>query len=416
MLPDILPRINGRRIGLLLDGPKGAEALKLAMNAFSLNAEVAVACIHDMRRDTAQRALAMSSPVRSFFTDESAYRRAYAGLDRGCLPTGEITIHTWRPYKKGHEDIPAYGPTLGVFLPRPSSSRRLPQSTPSTPVAQERGGDAGGSGSRGLVATGGVTVAKPVTVTRPARTISTPNRFLHSADLLHPAMERLQTEFEEVYRDELKGRPHPSHARSPEGVVMHWSRAWEYPWTVMHGDFAPGMRVVDLGCGGSPLIPFLAWRVGCACTGVDLNLVSREGHTLRGFDGPPEKHVPEAEWVQADMTSTGLPAESFDRVLCISVLEHLEEETAAKALGEMRRLLAPGGRVLVTTDVDGAHRTLKVDYRRLVELAAGHGLVLAGARELDAPESPAATREGHRGTYDVVGMVFEEVSEPHRVA
>jgi len=244
-------------------------------------------------------------------------------------------------------------------------------------------------------------------VSGPFTADAVPNRFLHADDWSLPQYRTLKDEFDALYRDELKGRPHPSHARCPERIVTHWSREWEYPWTIINGEFSAGMRVVDLGCGGSPVIPYLAWRMGCACTGVDLNLSSREGHTLRGFDGPAEIRVPEADWFLASMAETGLDESTFDRVLCISVLEHVGEAIAGATFREMRRILAPGGRVLITTDVDGGHRTLNIDYRRLLELAAEAGLRLTGKQNFAGPEGPADERPGHPGTYDVVGMVLE---------
>jgi len=129
MLPALLERFKGRRIGLLLDGPKGVAAMNLAHQAFSSSDDVAVACIHDMRIDFPQRAASADYPFRAFFTDDAEYRRLYAHLDDACLPTGDISMHTWRPFKKGHEDIDGYGPTLGVFLPRPS---RTTQPTPAS--------------------------------------------------------------------------------------------------------------------------------------------------------------------------------------------------------------------------------------------------------------------------------------------
>jgi len=125
MLPELLERFRGRRIGLLLDGPKGVAALSLSRRAFESSPDVAVSCIHDMRIDFPQRAAAADYPFRAFFTDEAEYRGLYAALDDACLPTGEITVHTWRPFKKGHEDVDGYGPTLGVFLPGGSGGTGL---------------------------------------------------------------------------------------------------------------------------------------------------------------------------------------------------------------------------------------------------------------------------------------------------
>lgn len=38
----------------------------------------------------------------------------------------------------------------------------------------------------------------------------------------------------------------------------HWSRLWEYPWAVLSANLEPGMRVLDVGSGGSAFPLFLA--------------------------------------------------------------------------------------------------------------------------------------------------------------
>ena len=64
-----------------------------------------------------------------------------------------------------------------------------------------------------------------------------------------------------------------------------------------------------------------------------------------------------------DITKLDFEEETFDRVFCISVLEHLEEEVIAgkpvnfrkknldvKGIGEMLRVLKPGGLLILTFD------------------------------------------------------------------
>lgn len=65
--------------------------------------------------------------------------------------------------------------------------------------------------------------------------------------------------------------------------------------------------------------------------------------------------------IRADITASGLPAESFDLIWCISTLEHLGmdnsgytacyttgERMAAQAVQEILRILAPAGKALIT--------------------------------------------------------------------
>lgn len=49
-----------------------------------------------------------------------------------------------------------------------------------------------------------------------------------------------------------------------------------------------------------------------------------------------------------DLTKIAMPDASFDRIISISVVEHIPD--IEKALAEMYRVLAPGGKLLVTTD------------------------------------------------------------------
>jgi len=56
-----------------------------------------------------------------------------------------------------------------------------------------------------------------------------------------------------------------------------------------------------------------------------------------------------------NIEDTGLPGESFDRIICSHVLEHVDD---AAALTEMLRLLKPGGKLaLMTPVVEGWART-----------------------------------------------------------
>lgn len=127
LLPGILAQHAGKRVALLLDGPKGQPALDIARAMFAQHPNLVCAFVHDMRLDTPQRPAAEREPMRSFFTDDEGYLRAFSALDGACMPgPGQpITMHTWRPFMKGEDRIPAYGPTLGVFFGRPAGEARF---------------------------------------------------------------------------------------------------------------------------------------------------------------------------------------------------------------------------------------------------------------------------------------------------
>jgi 2-polyprenyl-3-methyl-5-hydroxy-6-metoxy-1,4-benzoquinol methylase len=89
----------------------------------------------------------------------------------------------------------------------------------------------------------------------------------------------------------------------------------------------PSARVLDVGCGEGVLVEEYAGRL--AIEGIDLNYATdriRQGSVL---DLP-----------FGDST--------FDRVLCLDVLEHVTHEEQPRALAEVRRVLKPGGEALLS--------------------------------------------------------------------
>jgi SAM-dependent methyltransferase len=101
----------------------------------------------------------------------------------------------------------------------------------------------------------------------------------------------------------------------------------------------PGLAVVDIGTGRGEAAERAARR-GAVVTALDfsagsLGLAARAG-------GRPAL-------VAADASALPLAAASADRVLFLDVLEHLGPGQAALALDEIRRILRPGGYVVIHT-------------------------------------------------------------------
>ncbi|MFW5947212.1 MAG: class I SAM-dependent methyltransferase [Gemmatimonadota bacterium] len=169
---------------------------------------------------------------------------------------------------------------------------------------------------------------------------------------------------------------------------LHPGKRWEYPWALERAGLPAGARVLDVGSGDSIFPVYLA-RQGHQVTAVDL-----------AFDGTlGERHGVPLGYARADMTSLPLPAEAFDAVFCLSVIEHLPDPAVPRALAELRRVLRPGKPLLLTTDYyDDAeaeiwHRTpereFRVDWRIFDEarlrrlILDAPGWRLDGALDLD---------------------------------
>jgi SAM-dependent methyltransferase len=106
-------------------------------------------------------------------------------------------------------------------------------------------------------------------------------------------------------------------------------------WTRELLDLLPERaRIADLGCGaGIPSTKLLAER-GHDVTGVDLS-----GEQLRRARG----NVPEARFVQADLTELELPRESFEAVTAFYSLNHVPRELLGSVLTRFTSWLVPGG-------------------------------------------------------------------------
>lgn len=104
---------------------------------------------------------------------------------------------------------------------------------------------------------------------------------------------------------------------------------------------APGERVLDVACGTG-----IVARLAAEAVGPD--------GTVAGLDPTPgmvelaRTVTPEGiEWHEAPAEAMPLPDASFDAVVCSQGLQFFEDK--GRALREMRRVLAPGGRVAVGT-------------------------------------------------------------------
>ena len=109
--------------------------------------------------------------------------------------------------------------------------------------------------------------------------------------------------------------------------------------------FPKGSRILDVGC----------------AAGRDVSLLLEGGREAFGVDPCAElideglRFAPSLEGrlsVDALPALSTIPDSSFDGILCSAVLMHLPEETLFDAAFGLRRVLKPGGRLLVSLPLD----------------------------------------------------------------
>jgi SAM-dependent methyltransferase len=135
----------------------------------------------------------------------------------------------------------------------------------------------------------------------------------------------------------------------------HAPRLWEYPVVGrLLGDLLPaGSRIVDVGAGVNPLVPYLADR-GYVVDTVDPSAVRRSWPPTPDWN----------EWDFLDYAGVGLAHRSwnttvgalplrpaFDAAYSVSVIEHLEAAERRVLIGDIAARLKPGGLLVVTVDL-----------------------------------------------------------------
>ncbi|MCX2726875.1 class I SAM-dependent methyltransferase [Thermomicrobium sp. 4228-Ro] len=118
--------------------------------------------------------------------------------------------------------------------------------------------------------------------------------------------------------------------------VTFWQSLAAYRWACTQ---AHGKRVLDVGCGdgygAAELASVARWVVG----------LDSDRSALR--HAAQRYRTPNLSWVQATAERLPFRSGSIDVVCCFQVLEHLANP--AHFLAEVRRVLAPGGLLLLTT-------------------------------------------------------------------
>src|SRR5919202_1787009 len=118
--------------------------------------------------------------------------------------------------------------------------------------------------------------------------------------------------------------------------------AWARRRALLLGEVRPGERVLDLGCGAGRFVGALR-DAGADAVGVEIAEAALER---------ARRNVPGGDFrLVTDDGFLPLEHRSVDLVWCSEVLEHVAD--TGGLLSEVRRVLEPGGRLLVTVPFHG---------------------------------------------------------------
>jgi SAM-dependent methyltransferase len=177
--------------------------------------------------------------------------------------------------------------------------------------------------------------------------------------------------------DEIMAR----HMGFPPGTRAGVVPAEAVPELARELRLAPGGTLLDLACGRGAYGLLIARQTGASLVGMDFSAqaVAEAGEQAARTGVPASFRV-------GDLTATGLPAASVQGVLCTDAIQFPDEP--ADAYAEIRRVLAPGGRVVLTCwePLDRGDERVPPRIRR-ANLAAG--LRRAGFADAEVFDRPS---------------------------
>ena len=129
---------------------------------------------------------------------------------------------------------------------------------------------------------------------------------------------------------------------------LHITRRIEFPWVLNELNPQREDIILDAGCGKTVIGMHLATKVK-KIVGVDLDLesisfLSNQAGKLK------KKPIGEYSAEIGDILKLNYKNEYFDKVYCISTLEHLDRTEIYPAINELLRVTKHGGKVVLTMD------------------------------------------------------------------
>jgi ubiquinone/menaquinone biosynthesis C-methylase UbiE len=147
---------------------------------------------------------------------------------------------------------------------------------------------------------------------------------------------------------------HAKHAPQTTGKIIRWAKWYdllfarkptkEHKAAVKAAVLQPGEKVLDVGCGPGTMAILMAKKVGPEgeVVGIDASL-----EMIEVARNKAKKQGSHARFEPAAIESLPFPDATFDAATSTFMLHHLPDDVQCKGLAEVRRVIKPGGRVLI---------------------------------------------------------------------
>ena len=219
-------------------------------------------------------------------------------------------------------------------------------------------------------------------------------------------LDRITVSYQLPDHSEVNKKRYPWAMSLLSSPSYYAARMWEYPFALLSAELQPGMKCADIGCGMTAFTKYLKDVAECEVVGVDPDLFE-SGIRYKGH-GISKEFIRKTglQIIQGGMENIALSSNSFDCVFCLSVIEHLPTDVAHRGIREMARILKPGGRVIITVDVN-----MFSEISRPLELIWESGLLPLGDMDLRWPVKRFGVFFDGKQPADVFGMVLVKPEE-----
>ena len=103
-----------------------------------------------------------------------------------------------------------------------------------------------------------------------------------------------------------------------------------------------GEKILEMCCGTGGATIFISEKAGSGCEIIGMDLSSGQLKCARA-----KKYSCKVEFIECDVTNTGLEDNSFDKVFITHAIHEMYRESRLRTLREARRVLKPKGQVVV---------------------------------------------------------------------
>jgi SAM-dependent methyltransferase len=188
---------------------------------------------------------------------------------------------------------------------------------------------------------------------------------------------------------------------------MYATRLWEYPFAILNADLKRGMKCADVGCGESAFTIYLETECKCKTIGFDKDIYLKGNKDNFGVSTNIFNRTG-IQIVQCSIENIPWEDNYFDRVFCISVVEHITDfNTRAKGMREISRILKPRGLAVITVDVN-----LMMRLANPLELVWESGLNIMGKIDLTMPKKRFGIYCDGKQPADVFGLILQKDDSP----